>query len=99
MSNITDIAKRANVSRTTVSRVMNNHPYVKEEKRDAVLKAIEELNYMPNLNAVHLSKGKTNVFGVVVPKVGHPFFSNLTFSERSLHLQACEGRIPTIRWR
>ncbi|WP_100407779.1 LacI family DNA-binding transcriptional regulator [Bacillus solitudinis] len=77
MSNITKIAKKANVSRSTVSRVLNNHPYVKPEKREAVLQAIKELNYVPNLNAVNLSKGKTNVLGVIVPKINHPFFSNL----------------------
>ncbi|WP_332633795.1 LacI family DNA-binding transcriptional regulator [Halalkalibacter flavus] len=77
MSNITEISKRANVSRSTVSRVLNNHPYVKPEKREAVLQAIKELNYVPNLNAVNLSRGKTNVLGVIVPKINHPFFSNL----------------------
>lgn len=77
MSKLTEIAKRANVSRTTVSRVLNNHPYVTPEKRDAVLKAIKELNYVPNLNARNLSRGKTNVIGVIVPKINHPFFSNL----------------------
>ena len=73
MSNITEIAKKANVSRTTVSRVLNNHPYVKEEKREAVLQAINELEYVPNLNAINLSRGRTNVFGVIVPKINHPF--------------------------
>ncbi|XYY59547.1 LacI family DNA-binding transcriptional regulator [Bacillus velezensis] len=77
MTNITEIAKKANVSRTTVSRVLNNHPYVKPEKRDAVLKAMKELNYVPNFNAINLSRGKTNVFGVIVPKINHPFFSKL----------------------
>ncbi|ADC52331.1 LacI-type regulatory protein (plasmid) [Alkalihalophilus pseudofirmus OF4] len=77
MSNITEIAKRAKVSRTTVSRVLNNHPYVKKEKRESVLRAIEELNYVPNMSAINLSKGKTNVFGVIVPQINHSFFSNL----------------------
>ncbi|SDX32173.1 transcriptional regulator, LacI family [Marininema mesophilum] len=77
MSNITEIAKKAKVSRTTVSRVLNNQPYVKPEKKDAVLKAVEELKYVPNWNAINLSKGRTNVFGVIVPKINHPFFSNL----------------------
>ena len=58
MTNITEIAKKANVSRTTVSRVLNNHPYVKPEKRDAVLKAMKELNYVPNFNAINLSRGR-----------------------------------------
>src|SRR4051812_35852129 len=77
MTNITEIARNANVSRTTVSRVLNNHPYVKPEKRKAILQAMKELNYVPNFNAVNLSKGKTNVLGVIVPKISHPFFSNL----------------------
>ncbi|MFD3450233.1 LacI family DNA-binding transcriptional regulator [Microbacteriaceae bacterium 4G12] len=77
MTNITEIAKKANVSRTTVSRVLNDHPYVKPEKRNAVLQAMKDLNYVPNFNAVNLSKGKTNIFGVLVPKMNHPFFSKL----------------------
>ena len=43
--NIKQIAKTAGVSISTVSRVLNNHPYVKEEKRKRVLDAVEELNY------------------------------------------------------
>lgn len=42
MSNIKEIAKIAGVSVTTVSRVLNNEPYVSEEKRNAVLEAIEK---------------------------------------------------------
>ncbi|MEI5907437.1 LacI family DNA-binding transcriptional regulator [Bacillus spongiae] len=77
MSNITEIAKRANVSRTTVSRVLNHHPYVKHDKREAVFQAMKELHYVPNLNAINLSRGRTNVLGVIVPKISHPFFSSL----------------------
>ena len=58
MTNIKDLAKIAEVSVTTVSRVLNNHPYVSEEKRNAVLKAIKVTNYNRNINAVHLSRGK-----------------------------------------
>ncbi|MWC28624.1 LacI family DNA-binding transcriptional regulator [Paenibacillus sp. MMS18-CY102] len=77
MTNISEIAKKAKVSRTTVSRVLNNHPYVKADKRDAVLQVVKEMHYVPNFNAVHLSKGKTNIIGVMVPKIDHPFFSQL----------------------
>lgn len=45
MANIREIAKRAGVSVTTVSRVLNEHPYVKEEKRERVLQAMKELKY------------------------------------------------------
>ncbi|MEH7009795.1 LacI family DNA-binding transcriptional regulator [Neobacillus niacini] len=77
MTNIKDIAKMAGVSVTTVSRVLNNHPYVKEVKREAVLRAMEESNYQRNINAVHLSKGETQLIGVVVPFSNHPYFGLL----------------------
>ncbi|MCZ2992266.1 LacI family DNA-binding transcriptional regulator, partial [Acinetobacter baumannii] len=48
MANIKDIAKMAGVSVTTVSRVLNDHPYVSEEKRKAVIEIVEKLNYSQN---------------------------------------------------
>ncbi|MDA1536523.1 LacI family DNA-binding transcriptional regulator [Bacillus cereus group sp. TH254-2LC] len=74
MANIKDIAKMAGVSVTTVSRVLNDHPYVSEEKRKAVIERVEKLNYSQNANAVHLSKGKTNIVGVILPYINHPCF-------------------------
>jgi len=52
MTNIRDLAKMAGVSVTTVSRVLNNHPYVSEEKKNAVLKAVKATRYHKNINAV-----------------------------------------------
>lgn len=77
MANIKDIAKIAGVSVTTVSRVLNNHPYVSKEKKEAVLRAMNEYNYQRNINAVHLSKGKTFLIGVVIPFTNHPYFGLL----------------------
>ncbi|MFE7083917.1 LacI family DNA-binding transcriptional regulator [Priestia megaterium] len=74
MANIKDIAKLAGVSVTTVSRVINGIPYVTDEKKEAVLRAIETTNYERNINAVHLIKGKTNLIGVVVPSIKRPYF-------------------------
>ncbi|WP_409251713.1 LacI family DNA-binding transcriptional regulator [Bacillus sp. SCS-153A] len=74
MANIKDIAGMAGVSVTTVSRVLNNHPYVSEEKRQAVLQVIKKSNYQPNINAVHLSRGTTRLIGVVIPFTNHPYF-------------------------
>ncbi|WP_368859077.1 LacI family DNA-binding transcriptional regulator [Cohnella sp. GbtcB17] len=74
MANIKDIAKLAGVSVTTVSRVINGIPYVSEEKKEAVLRAMEMTNYERNMNAVHLIKGKTNLAGVVVPSIKTPYF-------------------------
>ncbi|WP_152658328.1 substrate-binding domain-containing protein [Oceanobacillus sp. CFH 90083] len=77
MANIIDVAKLAGVSVTTVSRVLNHHPYVKKEKVEAVKKAIEETGYIQNINAVNLKKGKTHLVGVVLPFLDHPYFGQL----------------------
>lgn len=77
MANIREIARLAGVSVTTVSRVLNNHPYVSAAKREAVLKSMEKLDYSRNLNAVHLSMGKTNMVGIVMPTINHPYFAGL----------------------
>ena len=58
-------------------RVLNNHPYVKEEKRKRVLDAVEELNYAKNINAIHLIKGKTYTIGVMLPFINVPYFSTI----------------------
>jgi DNA-binding LacI/PurR family transcriptional regulator len=77
MANIKDVAMMAGVSVTTVSRVINNHPYVSAKKKEAVQRAIEIVNYQRNINAVHLSTGKTFLIGVVVPFSNHPYFGLL----------------------
>jgi DNA-binding LacI/PurR family transcriptional regulator len=77
VANIKDIALMAGVSVTTVSRVLNDHPYVSSDKKAAVQRAIEQVNYQRNINAVHLSKGKTFLIGVVVPFSNHPYFGLL----------------------
>jgi len=77
MTNIKNLAKMAGVSVTTVSRVLNKHPYVSEEKKNAVLEAVKNSNYQQNINAVHLSKGKTQLIGVVLPFSDHPYFGLL----------------------
>ncbi|AOZ92153.1 LacI family DNA-binding transcriptional regulator [Paenibacillus crassostreae] len=87
MANIKDIAKMAGVSVTTVSRVLNNQPYVSADKRDAVIRAMEESNYQRNINAVHLSTGKTFLIGVVVPFSNNPYFGVLIdgIAKEALH--------------
>ncbi|MCY9110312.1 LacI family DNA-binding transcriptional regulator [Bacillus atrophaeus] len=77
MANIKEIANKAGVSITTVSRVLNDHPYVSEEKRVRVLEAMKALEYTRNVHAVHLSKGFSNMIGVVLPSISLPYFSEL----------------------
>ncbi|HEX8229690.1 MAG TPA: LacI family DNA-binding transcriptional regulator [Chloroflexia bacterium] len=62
-----EIAKQAGVSRSTVSRVMNDHPSVDQDTRARVRSVAERLNYQPNVAARSLAVGRTNVIGLVIP--------------------------------
>lgn len=72
--NINDIAKLAEVGIGTVSRVINNHPDVKDKTREKVLKIIRDSNYIPNNSARNLKKSNSNDIGVLVRGVFNPFF-------------------------
>lgn len=67
MANIQEIAKLAGVSSATVSRVINKRDYVSDETRKRVQAIIDQLDYVPNLNAVSLKKGATKLIGMVIP--------------------------------
>lgn len=71
---IFDIAREAGVSPSTVSRVLNNTAAVDATKKVAVLKAVQELKFRPNLVAQELGRGKTTTVGVVVPRSTSLFF-------------------------
>jgi DNA-binding LacI/PurR family transcriptional regulator len=71
-----DIAEKAGVSRSTVSRVINNDPNVKQKTREHVLRVIEEERFNPNIVARILVTGRTNVIGVVVPHEFYVFFND-----------------------
>ena len=75
MTPIQEVAKRASVSVATVSRVLNNNPYVKEATREKVAKAIKELNYSPNLSGRILRRNETKIILVLLPTISNPFFS------------------------
>lgn len=74
---INDIAKIADVSSTTVSRVLNNSGYVKEETRKKVLNVIKEMNYTPSAIARSLSKSETNTIGIIVPDITNNYFGEI----------------------
>lgn len=75
--NIRDIAKMAEVGVSTVSRVINNHPDVKDETREKILKIIKESNYIPNNSARILKQNNTKNIGVLVKGVFNPFFAEM----------------------
>lgn len=72
-----DVAKLANVSTSTVSRVLTKPEVVQKETREKVLKAIEELNYKPNLVARQFRRNETKIILVVVPNITEQFFSKI----------------------
>ncbi|MCA0757501.1 LacI family DNA-binding transcriptional regulator [Paenibacillus sp. N4] len=74
MATIHDVAKKAKVSVTTVSRVLNNRGYISEATRAKVFKVMEQLNYQPNEIARSLLRKQSNVIGLIIPNVAHPFF-------------------------
>lgn len=74
MATIKDVARLAGVSVATVSRVINNSPKASETSRQAVLTAMESLNYHPNANARALAQQSTDTVGLVVGDVSDPFF-------------------------
>ena len=71
------VAERARVSTATVSRVLNNSGIVKESTRKRVTRAVEELNYYPNLHARSLAGGRTNSLGMIVSNIRNPFFVDI----------------------
>ncbi|MTI67205.1 MAG: LacI family transcriptional regulator [Firmicutes bacterium] len=75
MANIKDVAKLANTSISTVSRVINDTSYVKEETKKRVIKAMKELNYKPLLREPIKKENKT--IGLIVPDITNPFFSKI----------------------
>ena len=65
---INEIARLAGVSRATVSRYLNNG-YVSQEKRKLISKVIQETGYIPSASAQQLRTGKTNLVGIIIPKI------------------------------
>jgi len=76
VATIYDVARRAGVSITTVSRVLNGGN-VRAKTREAVERAIAELNYVPNAAARTLPSGVSRIVAVVVPDISNPFYSEL----------------------
>lgn len=83
--NLEDIAAKAGVSRATVSRVVNNHPHVKDKTRQHVLKVIEREGYSPNLAARALVTQRTQTVGIVIPHTFMTVFEDQYYFPTLLH--------------
>ncbi|MFO7888860.1 MAG: LacI family DNA-binding transcriptional regulator [bacterium] len=73
---IADIAREANVSKMTVSRVLSGKGQVAPETAERIRKVIDKMEYHPNLIARSLASKKTKIIGVIVPKIEHMFLDN-----------------------
>ncbi|HEY6503185.1 MAG TPA: LacI family DNA-binding transcriptional regulator [Chitinophagaceae bacterium] len=72
---IKEIAKRLNVSASTISRALHDHPSIGAGMRLQVKQLAQELNYEPNQAAISFKQGKTFTIGVILPNLGEEFFS------------------------
>lgn len=76
---IADVARKAGVSPSTISRVLNNRPGVGSALRERILSFIEEIGYKPNTLARSLITGSVNIIGLVFGDVRNPFYADLMF--------------------
>lgn len=74
---IKDIARALNISPSTVSRALKNHPDISQDTKNAVNKYAKDFNYKPNTLALSLRMSKNNTIGVIVPEIIHYFFSSI----------------------
>lgn len=77
MATIQDVAKKANVSVATVSRVINNSPLVSAVTYNKVIGAVAELNYSPNMLGRNLRRTQTRMILVLLPSIANPFYSTV----------------------
>jgi len=71
---IVDLAKKLNMSKSTVSRVLTGHPSVSEKTRKAVLELAEQLDYQRNMLSISLLKKRSNTIGIIVPEFLSSYF-------------------------
>jgi len=96
---IEDIAKRAKVSKSTVSRVLNGTAVVNQQKQDAVHQAVIALDYTPNMFAQGLASGKSMTLGILTQNIGSPFYDSV--AQGVIEGLAGSGYTPSVidrRW-
>ncbi|MCC3144698.1 LacI family transcriptional regulator [Halanaerobium sp. Z-7514] len=99
MVSINDVAAKANVSISTVSRVMNQNANVSKEKEKAVLEAVEELDYIPNGLARGLVTKNTNSVGILIADIANMYYASLVKSiEKTLNQQGYYTIIGNTEW-
>lgn len=77
MATIKDVAQEAGLAVSTVSRILNNRGYISDSARKKVNDAMRKLNYQPNELARSLHRKNSNVIGLIVPSIDHPYFAKV----------------------
>lgn len=91
-ASLKDVAALAGVSVRTASNVVNDFPHVAAATRARVQRALDELQYRPNLAARNLRRGRSGLLGLLVPEIASPYFSELA----ALLAEAAERRSWTL---
>jgi LacI family transcriptional regulator len=99
-STLEDIARKAGVSASTVSRVLNGSKHVAEKKRALVMAAIDQEGYRPNLVARGLVRGRSMTIGVVIQDISSPFFARMVSGiEQGLDGSEYQPMFASTHWR
>src|SRR5438132_7499848 len=77
MATVHDVARRAGVSTSTVSHVVNSTRFVSDDLRERVLAAMRELDYTPNAAARMLTLKRSHTLGLIVSDIRNPFFASV----------------------
>jgi LacI family transcriptional regulator len=99
---IHDIARELNVSASTVSRALQDHPRISQSTREAVKKVAAKYNYQPNVVASALRRGSSKTVGVIVPRINRNFFANVIggmeklLADASYNLMICQSHEKII---
>ena len=98
---IKDVASRAGVTVTTVSRYLNKRGYMSDATRAKIQEAMADLGYVPNEIARSLYRSRSNIVGLIIPTANHPYFGQLTASiearayEAGYKLMLCNSRLDS----
>lgn len=82
-----ELAKRLNISPSTVSRALHDHPKIALKTKKAVLSLAKELDFQPNPLALNLRTQRSKNLGVIVPKISYPFYASAISGIESLAIQ------------
>ena len=88
MVTISDIARELGITPSTVSRALSGSPRVKAETAEAVRRKAEEMGYERNVLASNLRRGRSDIVGIIVPRIYREFFSNVIGGAESILNQA-----------